>query len=124
MKRLFICGNVTISIILALLLFNCQTIPKQINNEAGSWVVKITDTIFCEHYKYSEFTRVYYFRSTLPINYNDLVADIGRIDGTKIVRPEYYTIIITIAKSYSWNEIEPAIVEILKNIRDYKKQGI
>jgi len=114
-----------LSVVLALALTaGCKVVEVKPDESPGQWIVKKNDIVCVEHYKFNKETRIYYFRTAFILDYEKLSADLFRIEGVKGLRPEYYTMTVTIAKSYTWAEVEPDVVKILSNLSEYKKQGI
>lgn len=122
MKKLCI-----LSMILAILVFGCQVAQVKTDAvESGklSWTVQINKNVCVEHYSFSDVDRTYYFRTNVQTDYKELAFAILKISGVKSVAPDYYTLAVKIAKSYTWDEIEPRILEILDNLEYYEMKGI
>ncbi len=109
-KRLFI-----LSMILAMVI-GCATVPKI---EPASVLTSVGNGILRETHVYTSTTREYYFRHGDDVEYPKMVVDLFSIDGIQDISPAFYQFTIKIAKSYSWDEVEPHIVKILESVEDY-----
>ena len=113
-----------LSVFLALTIIGCQVAEVKDTPDHATTIIQINKNICVEHYKHDESVRSYYFRVDGPLDYRSLINALVAIDGVKNVRPEPYTMHVTIAKSYSWDEVEPVVLSILKHMERYIPKGV
>ena len=95
-----------------------------ITTEPTSKLIEAEEGIFVEQYNYSPETRTYFFRHSRDIDYQALIGALLEIDGISNFVPAPYTMIITIAKSYTWDEVHPQIIGVLKNLGKFQNEGL
>jgi hypothetical protein len=96
----------------------CVTTLEVKDDPPTSEISVIAEGCLRETYLYAPQTRTYYFRHKENINYPELIGDLMAIEGVQAVVPAFYQAEITISKSYTWDEVEPHILKILKSIPD------
>ena len=110
-----------LSVILAaiIMLSGCMVAPVKKADPPSTVLTSMGEGIYRLTYRFALYSREYYFRHGENIDYSALVEDMMEIDGVQSIGPpKYYELDINIARSYTWAEIEPQILELLRSIAD------